>query len=62
MATVPGSGVVELIEVKPRGAPGPGQVRLKIERVGVCGTDRKVAHGWAGARNGSETGAPTGGR
>ena len=48
VATVPGSGVVETIEIKPRGAPGAGQARLRLERVGICGTDRRVGSGHSG--------------
>ena len=33
----------------PRQEPGPGQVRIRIRQVGVCGTDREIIHGGFGA-------------
>lgn len=37
-------GVIEFREVAPP-APGPGQVLLRIKRIGVCGSDVHVNHG-----------------
>ncbi len=37
-------GLIELGDV-PMPEPGPGQVRLRIRRIGVCGTDLHVWHG-----------------
>ena len=32
----------------PRGEPGPGEVRIRVRQVGVCGTDREIIHGGFG--------------
>lgn len=32
-------GNLRSIDVDPPGAPGPGEVRVRVHRVGVCGTD-----------------------
>jgi len=37
-------GVIEFSDVDPP-SPGPGQVMLRINRIGVCGTDVHVYHG-----------------
>jgi len=38
-------GVIEHREVSKPETPGPGEVMLKIERIGVCGSDIHVFHG-----------------
>ena len=38
-------GVIEQREVPSPGKPGPKEVLLKIERIGVCGSDMHVFHG-----------------
>ena len=43
-ATMTAPGVIEFADVDPP-APGPGQVMLRIKRIGVCGTDVHVNHG-----------------
>lgn len=39
-----GKGYVELIE-KPAPIPGPGEVKIKVESAGICGTDIKIRNG-----------------
>jgi L-iditol 2-dehydrogenase len=43
-ATMTAPGTIELSEV-PVPQPGPGDVRLRIHRIGVCGSDVHVNHG-----------------
>ena len=43
-AVVTAPGVIELREV-PEPVAGPGEVRLRVQRVGVCGSDVHVNHG-----------------
>ncbi len=38
-------GVIELQDVPVPGKPGPGEVLLKIQKIGVCGSDIHVFHG-----------------
>lgn len=38
-------GVIEFPDVPHPGEPGPGEVLLKIQRIGVCGSDIHVFHG-----------------
>ena len=38
-------GVIEHREIPKPETPGPGEVILKIERIGVCGSDIHVFHG-----------------
>lgn len=45
IATVPGSGALELIEREEPEITTPDDVKLNITRVGICGTDREIAHG-----------------
>jgi D-arabinose 1-dehydrogenase-like Zn-dependent alcohol dehydrogenase len=40
----PGAGAVELQDV-PRPEPGPGQVLVAVEAVGICGTDLHILAG-----------------
>lgn len=44
----PGNGFVELIE-KEEPTPGPGEVKIKVEAAGICGTDIKIraGHAWS---------------
>lgn len=42
MMTAPGE--IEISEAEPP-VPGPGQVRIRVERIGVCGSDMHVFHG-----------------
>ena len=35
---------LELVSVEPI-EPGPGEVRLRVEYVGICGTDLHIVHG-----------------
>jgi L-iditol 2-dehydrogenase len=37
-------GVIEINEIEPP-VPGPGEVLLKVQRIGVCGSDVHVYHG-----------------
>ena len=39
-----GKGFVELIE-KPDPIPGPGEVKIRVEAAGICGTDIKIRNG-----------------
>ena len=43
-AVMTSPGVIEFKEV-PAPKPGPGQVLLRIKRIGVCGSDIHVYHG-----------------
>jgi threonine dehydrogenase-like Zn-dependent dehydrogenase len=45
IATVPGSKEVRLIDRPEPALTAPDQVKLKITRVGICGTDREIAEG-----------------
>src|SRR5690606_25684486 len=38
-------GNLKLIDRPPLGAPGPGQARVRVHRVGVCGTDLHAYNG-----------------
>ena len=38
-------GRLELIDMPAPGAPGPGEVRLRISHVGICGTDYHIFEG-----------------
>jgi len=38
-------GVIEYREIAKPDSPGPGEVMLKIERIGICGSDVHVFHG-----------------
>lgn len=44
MKLAAGEGNVELREV-PRPEPGPGEVLIRVEAAGICGTDIKIWHG-----------------
>ncbi len=39
----------------PRGEPGPGEVQIRVRRVGVCGTDREIIHASFGTAPPGET-------
>ena len=41
-----GAGHVELIDV-PEPKPGPGEVKIRVEEAGICGTDLHMLHGQA---------------
>ena len=45
---------LHLIEI-PRGEPGPGQARVRVLQVGVCGTDRELIAAHFGAAPSGET-------
>lgn len=45
IATVPGSGTLHLVDRPEPELTAPDDVKLNITRVGVCGTDREIAHG-----------------
>src|ERR1700722_586162 len=42
VAVYPGNRVVKVIDVPEPGAPTPGQVKLRMLEVGVCGTDKEI--------------------
>ncbi len=42
VAVYPGKREVKMIEVPEPGAPAPGQVKLRMLEVGVCGTDKEI--------------------
>ncbi|MCC5829710.1 MAG: glucose 1-dehydrogenase [Phycisphaeraceae bacterium] len=44
IAVNPTQRTVRLVGHADPGDPGSGQVRLKMRRVGICGTDREIAH------------------
>jgi (R,R)-butanediol dehydrogenase / meso-butanediol dehydrogenase / diacetyl reductase len=48
-ATYVGDGTIRVEERAPE-APGPGQVRLDVAYVGICGTDLHIKHGAMDAR------------
>jgi threonine dehydrogenase-like Zn-dependent dehydrogenase len=45
IATVPGSKAVQLVERPEPELTAPDEIKLKITRVGICGTDREIAEG-----------------
>lgn len=45
IATRPGSGTLALVERPEPELTAPDEVKLTITRVGICGTDREIAHG-----------------
>jgi len=44
-AVMTSPGVIELNEIPKPPAPGPNEVMLKIQRIGICGSDIHVFHG-----------------
>jgi len=45
IATHPRSGTLQLVERPEPELTAPDEVKLNVTRVGVCGTDREIAHG-----------------
>ncbi|MBC7891298.1 MAG: glucose 1-dehydrogenase [Sphingobacteriaceae bacterium] len=45
IATIPGSKTLALIERDEPQITAPDEVKIKMTRVGICGTDREIAHG-----------------
>lgn len=44
IAAFPERREVKLVDVPGPGEPDPGQVRLRMREVGICGTDHEIAH------------------
>ena len=44
-AVMTSPGAIEYRDVDPPAAPGPHEVMLKIQRIGICGSDMHVYHG-----------------
>lgn len=44
-ATMTAPGQIQIEDVPPPAAPGPGEVLLRVQRIGVCGSDIHVFHG-----------------
>lgn len=45
IATVPGSKVLQLVDRPEPSIMAPDEIKLKITQIGICGTDREIAHG-----------------
>ncbi len=45
ISTVPGSQVLNIVEREEPQITAPDHVKIKITQIGICGTDREIAHG-----------------
>lgn len=45
IATVPGTKIVKLVDRPEPQLAAPDEIKLKITRIGICGTDREIAEG-----------------
>ncbi|MCS6822705.1 MAG: glucose 1-dehydrogenase [Cytophagaceae bacterium] len=45
ITTVPGSKIIEIKERPEPQISQPDEIKLKITKIGICGTDREIAHG-----------------
>ncbi|MCU0431595.1 MAG: glucose 1-dehydrogenase [Cytophagaceae bacterium] len=45
ISTVPGSKVLQLVDRQEPQLTAPDEIKLKITQIGICGTDREIAHG-----------------
>lgn len=45
ISTVPGSKVLNIVERQEPQITSPDHVKIKITQIGICGTDREIAHG-----------------
>jgi threonine dehydrogenase-like Zn-dependent dehydrogenase len=53
-AVTRGKGIIELADVEPPGEPGPGEVIVRPQAVGICGSDFHFYLGELGTGDGSE--------
>lgn len=45
IATIPGSKLLQLVDRQEPQITAPDEIKLKIKEIGICGTDREIAHG-----------------